>query len=181
MTAGPAGAAASGPGGMGGGMGGGGGAPSGSRPSGGPPSGTMSPPSGGGPGGGGQVSDEAIAWLQAHQGSAKYLVAASGSQTTAPIIIATGEAVVTIGGFTGSDAAPKVSQLAQMVADGELKYVLLSGGGGGGPGGGSSQDAAGVGPGPRHRGDERDRRQRDAVRGLGLASSVGTRPRVRMA
>ena len=140
VTAGPASAAASGPGGMGGGMGGGGGAPSGSRPSGGPPSGTMSPPSGGGPGGGGQVSDEAIAWLQAHQGSAKYLVAASGSQTTAPIIIATGEAVVTIGGFTGSDAAPTVSQLAQMVADGELKYVLLSGDGGGGPGGGSSQE-----------------------------------------
>ena len=44
--------------------------------------------------------------------------------------------MVTIGGFTGTDDAPTVSQLADMVKDGELKYVLLSGGGG--PGGGAS-------------------------------------------
>ncbi|HWI72853.1 MAG TPA: hypothetical protein VNT55_12945, partial [Baekduia sp.] len=43
-----------------------------------------------------------------------------------PIIISTGKAVVTIGGFSGQDAAPTVSQLAKMVANGELKYVLLS-------------------------------------------------------
>ena len=96
---------------------------------------------GGGPGGmgGGGVSDEVIAYLQAHQGSAKYLLAASGSQTTANVIIATGEPVVTIGGFGGSDPAPTVDQLAQMVQDGELQYVLVSSGGGrGGPGGGGS-------------------------------------------
>jgi 4-amino-4-deoxy-L-arabinose transferase-like glycosyltransferase len=93
---------------------------------------------GGGMGGmGGGVSDELIAYLQEHQGGAKYLVAASGSQTTAPIIVSTGEAVVTIGGFGGRDPAPTVEQLAQMVADGELKYVLL--GGDRGPGGGSSE------------------------------------------
>jgi 4-amino-4-deoxy-L-arabinose transferase-like glycosyltransferase len=93
---------------------------------------------GGGMGGmGGGVSDELIAYLQEHQGGAKYLVAASGSQTTAPIIVSTGEAVVTIGGFGGRDPAPTVDQLAQMVADGELKYVLL--GGDRGPGGGSSE------------------------------------------
>jgi 4-amino-4-deoxy-L-arabinose transferase-like glycosyltransferase len=90
------------------------------------------------PGGGGQgaVSDELIAYLQAHRGSAKYLVAASGSQTTAPIIVRTGAAVVTIGGFSGNDPAPTVAQLAAMVAAGELKYVLI-GGDRGGPGGGS--------------------------------------------
>ena len=48
---------------------------------------------------GGQLSSTVIAYLEANQGSAKYLLAASGSQTTAPIIIATGKAVVTIGGF----------------------------------------------------------------------------------
>jgi 4-amino-4-deoxy-L-arabinose transferase-like glycosyltransferase len=89
---------------------------------------------GGGPGG--QLSSKVIAYLEAHQGSAKYLLAATGSQTTAPIIIATGKAVVTIGGFNGSDPAPTVAQLAKMVADGQLKYVLLSSGGGG-PSGGS--------------------------------------------
>ena len=78
-------------------------------------------------GGGASVSDELIAYLEANQGSAKYLVAATGSQTTAPIIIQTGKAVVTIGGFSGGDTAPTVAQLEQMVAAGELKYVLLSG------------------------------------------------------
>ncbi|HET8952673.1 MAG TPA: glycosyltransferase family 39 protein [Solirubrobacteraceae bacterium] len=64
-------------------------------------------PGGGGGAGAGSVSAETIAYLQAHQGSARYLVAASGSQTTAGIIIATGEPVVTIGGFTGSDPTPR--------------------------------------------------------------------------
>ncbi len=64
--------------------------------------------------------------------------------TTAPIIIQTGKAVVTIGGFNGADPAPTVTQLAKMVADGELRYVLLSsngGFGGGGPGGNGSSSA----------------------------------------
>jgi 4-amino-4-deoxy-L-arabinose transferase-like glycosyltransferase len=95
--------------------------------------------SGAGGAGGGQLSRTAIAYLEAHQGSAKYLLAATGSQTTAPIIISTGRAVVTIGGFSGSDPAPTVAQLARMVAAGQLKYVLLSsGGGGGGLGGGGA-------------------------------------------
>ena len=63
-------------------------------------------------GGGRHVSARSIAYLEAHQGSAKYLVAATGSQTTAPIIIATGKPVVTIGGFNGGDPAPTVAQLA---------------------------------------------------------------------
>jgi hypothetical protein len=45
----------------------------------------------------------AIAYLKANQGDAKYLVAASSSQTTAAIILATGRPVVTIGGFSGND------------------------------------------------------------------------------
>jgi len=96
---------------------------------------------GGGPGGG-SVSASLIRYLEANQGSAKYLVAANGSMTTAPIIIQTGKAVVTIGGFNGADPAPTVSRLAKMVAAGELKYVLLSRDGGfGGPGGAGSASA----------------------------------------
>jgi hypothetical protein len=37
---------------------------------------------------------------------------------------------VTIGGFSGTDNSPTVAQLQQMVADGELKYVLVGGRGG---------------------------------------------------
>jgi 4-amino-4-deoxy-L-arabinose transferase-like glycosyltransferase len=125
------------------GFGGPGGASAGgSLPAGPPPTGALPARggfAGGGPGGD-AVSATLVRYLEAHQGSAKYLVAASGSMTTAPIIIQTGKAVVTIGGFTGSDPAPTVSRLEQMVASGELRYVLLGGGGGfGGPGGGSSQ------------------------------------------
>lgn len=112
----------------------------GSRPSGFPGSGP--PPNTMRAGGGGQLSTSVISYLEANQGSAKYLLAASGSQTTAPIIIATGKRVITIGGFNGSDPAPTVAQLAKLVAEGQLKYVLVSGGGGfGGPGGGSAQQA----------------------------------------
>ncbi len=90
---------------------------------------------GGGPGGGGgfggraSISSDMLSYLEAHQGSAKYLVAATGSQTTAPIIIETGKAVVTIGGFSGQDNSPTVAQLAQMVKTGELKYIVSSGNG----------------------------------------------------
>ena len=108
-----------------GGFGGGG------RPGGAPPSGGTRPMGGGGMGGG-QVTSELIAYLQAHQGSARYLVAATGSQTTAPIIIQTGEAVITIGGFNGGDPAPTAAQLAKLVADGDLSYVLVGGQGRGG-------------------------------------------------
>jgi 4-amino-4-deoxy-L-arabinose transferase-like glycosyltransferase len=153
VLAGPSEASAGGFGGGGGGaMSGGPGSGSGTRPSfsgGTPPSGTAqrsgTAPSGaqqggGGMGGGGTLSTSVIRYLEAHQGSAKYLLAATGSQTTANIIISTGKAVVTIGGFSGSDPAPTVSQFAAMVRKGEVKYVLVGSGGGGGMGGGSSSD-----------------------------------------
>jgi 4-amino-4-deoxy-L-arabinose transferase-like glycosyltransferase len=117
-----------------GGMGGGG-----PRAGGAPPAGTARP-AGGAPGAGamgGSVSTTMLNYLLAHQGSAKYLLAGDGSHVTASIILATGKPVVTIGGFSGNDPAPTVSQLADMVANGQLKYVLV-GGAGGGPGGGSS-------------------------------------------
>lgn len=153
VLAGPSSVGSGGGGGFGGGGGGamrGGTPPSGgSAPSGTRPSGTSSGSSSGGAasrggamGGGTSVDSTLITYLEQNQGSAKYLVAVTGSQQSAPIILQTGKAVVTIGGFTGSDNAPTVSQLAEMVKNGELKYVLLSTtGGGGGPGGGSSSSA----------------------------------------
>jgi len=89
----------------------------------------------------GTASASLIRYLVAHQGSAEYLVATSGSGSAAPIIIATGKPVVTIGGFTGGDPAPTVSQLAAMVRSGRLRYVLLGGGGFRGGGDGAGQAA----------------------------------------
>ncbi|MDQ6820572.1 MAG: glycosyltransferase family 39 protein [Actinomycetota bacterium] len=124
---------------------------------------------GGGPGPGGPqggVSKRVIAYLEAHQGSAKYLVAGVGSQTTASIIIQTGKPVVTIGGFNGSDPAPTLAQLERMVASGELKYVLLSSGGfgGGGPGRLGSQSAQSISSWVQHHGR--------AVSGLGSTGAT---------
>lgn len=95
---------------------------------------------GGGPGGmGGNSTDTAlISYLLKNQGDAKYLVAANGARSTQGIIIATGKAVVTIGGFSGSDDAPTLEQFKELVSSGQLKYVLVSSGGMGGPGGGNS-------------------------------------------
>jgi 4-amino-4-deoxy-L-arabinose transferase-like glycosyltransferase len=67
-----------------------------------------------------------ISYLQAHQGDAKFLVAVQTSTASVPIILATGEPVVTIGGYKSRDPVPTVPQLESMVAAGELRYVLLT-------------------------------------------------------
>jgi hypothetical protein len=97
---------------------------------------------GGGLGGDGAAAVDAslIAYLEANQGDASFLVAAFGSHASAPIIIATGKPVITIGGFSGSDPAPTLEQLQALVAEGKVRFVLVGGGGGfggGGPGGGN--------------------------------------------
>ena len=42
------------------------------------------------------------------------------------IILATGEPVVTIGGYKSRDPYPTVAELQSQIASGELKYVLLT-------------------------------------------------------
>ena len=91
----------------------------------------------GGPGATTTADAALISYLEAHRGGAEYLVAAFGSQASAPIIIASGQPVITIGGFNGGDPAPTLAQFQQLVAQGKVRYVLLGGGfGGGGFGGG---------------------------------------------
>ncbi len=98
---------------------------------------------GGGFGGGSATASTAlVSYLEAHRGGAEYLVAAFGSQSSAPIIIASGQPVITIGGFNGGDPAPTLAQFQQLVAQGKVRFILVSGGGGGfgggGPGGNSN-------------------------------------------
>jgi 4-amino-4-deoxy-L-arabinose transferase-like glycosyltransferase len=78
-----------------------------------------------------------VSYLEAHRNGAKYLVAAFGSQSSAPIIIESGAPVITIGGFNGGDPAPTLAQLQDLIARGEVRSVLVGGAGpgGGGPGG----------------------------------------------
>jgi 4-amino-4-deoxy-L-arabinose transferase-like glycosyltransferase len=96
---------------------------------------------GGGPGANNASSDAAlIRYLEANQGTAKYLVAVPSSRGTDALILATNKPVMTLGGFSGSDPILTTSQLAALVESGQVKYFLLSSFGGGGAGG-SGQSA----------------------------------------
>jgi len=72
-------------------------------------------------------TDEALlAYLEQNRGDAKYLVAVQTTTESVPIILATGEPVVTIGGYKSRDPYPTVSELEGLVEEGDLKYVLLN-------------------------------------------------------
>ncbi|MFF5479966.1 ArnT family glycosyltransferase [Streptomyces sp. NPDC012935] len=96
---------------------------------------------GGGMGGGrgGGASSELIAYLEKHRDGAKWLLAVSSSQSAAQLIVSSGEPVISMWGWSGSDKAMTLAKLKELVKKGELHYIQLGGGGmGGGPGGGST-------------------------------------------
>lgn len=88
---------------------------------------------------GGQVDAGMAAYLKRNKGGATWLVAVGSAQSASSLILSTGEPVIAMGGFTGSDPAMTVDLLRKYAADGSLRYVLLGEGRGpgGGPGGGA--------------------------------------------
>jgi 4-amino-4-deoxy-L-arabinose transferase-like glycosyltransferase len=64
-------------------------------------------------------------YLLAHSDPDSYLVATLNARQAAPYILATLRPILTFGGFTGSDNVVDVKNLAQMVAGGELRFVLV--------------------------------------------------------
>ncbi len=95
-------------------------------------------PGGMGGGMGGGASSELIAYLKKHQDGAKWLLAVSSSQSAAQLIVSSGEPVISMWGWSGSDKAMTLARLKELVKKGELHYIQLGGGMGGGPGGGST-------------------------------------------
>ncbi len=93
-----------------------------------------------GQGGMGTVDTALISYLEAHKGSAKYLVAVASSNEADSIILETNQPVMALGGFSGSDPILTTTQLAALVKSGTVRYFLLNGSSSGGPGG-SSQSA----------------------------------------
>ncbi|MFG6295800.1 MULTISPECIES: ArnT family glycosyltransferase [Streptomyces] len=91
----------------------------------------------GGGGTGGGASTELVAYLKKHQDGAKWLLAVSGSQSAAQLILAGGEPVISMWGWSGSDNAMTLTRLKELVKKGELHYVQVGGGMGGGSGAGS--------------------------------------------
>jgi 4-amino-4-deoxy-L-arabinose transferase-like glycosyltransferase len=150
-----------GPGGFGGGRGGfpgGGGFPAGGNsPNGAAQNGTAQNgfPGGGGFGGGNggggmrgggigglldaaTVSDEMKTLLQTDASKYTWVAAATGSQNASGYQLATGDPVMAIGGFNGTDPSPTLAQFKQYVAEGKIHYFIGSGNSfGGGMGGGT--------------------------------------------
>jgi len=106
-----------------------------------PMAGTAGAPTASGGAGGASADETLIAYLAENAGSARWIVAVSGSGTAATIQLAAGLPVMAMGGFNGSDAVPTLEQLQAYVASGELRYVLLSGSSAGGGGGGPSSSS----------------------------------------
>lgn len=77
------------------------------------------------------VNEELLAYLEANTQGMEYLVAVESAQAGAPYVLATGRPVLYMGGFGGGDSVVSADDLMQMVANGELRFVLSAGGGGG--------------------------------------------------
>ena len=114
---------------------------SGAIPSAGPS--TMSSGIGGGVGGGsllnGSTSTSTItSMLRSDAAAYIWAAAAVGSNSASGYQLASGEPVMAIGGFNGSDPSPTLAQFQKYVADGEIHYFIGSGRLGGGPQAGGS-------------------------------------------
>ena len=66
-----------------------------------------------------------LKYLSDNQGETEFLVAVETSSQSVPIILATGEPVLTIGGYKSRDPYPTADELADMVQEGALHYALL--------------------------------------------------------
>jgi 4-amino-4-deoxy-L-arabinose transferase-like glycosyltransferase len=102
---------------------------------------------GGGRGGLGGLLDgatpdaELVALLRQDAGSYRWVAAAVGSNSAAGVQLATGEPIMAIGGFNGSDPAPSLEQFQRYVAGGQIHYFLGGGRGMGRSMGGSDTAA----------------------------------------
>ncbi|WP_432544003.1 ArnT family glycosyltransferase [Kineococcus sp. SYSU DK002] len=94
------------------------------------PAATGQAPTGGagGPGGGESAGTELTELLQ--EAGTRWSAAVSGSQSAAQHELATGTAVMAMGGWSG-DPTPTLEQFQQYVADGEVHYLIGGGGRGG--------------------------------------------------
>jgi 4-amino-4-deoxy-L-arabinose transferase-like glycosyltransferase len=78
-----------------------------------------------------------IAFALEHQHDARFVLATASAQEAAPIIIATGLPVMSLGGFSGSDRTLTVAAFEARVVVGDVRYVLVGAFGGGAGSGGA--------------------------------------------
>ena len=99
---------------------------------------------GGGLGGNTQVSDALVKLLEQDSAAYKWVAATEGSEEAAPLELATGDAVVAIGGFNGTDPWPTLAVFESLVAKHEVHYYVGQGSESFGGGRGSSAIASWV-------------------------------------
>ena len=93
-----------------------------------------------------QANIQLVQYLLQHQNGATWLVAVASANESAAIQLTSGQPVMAVGGFNGSDTPLTLEQFKQLVKAGKVKYYAISshGRGGGGPGGGNNEITAWV-------------------------------------
>ena len=99
---------------------------------------------GGGLGGNTQVSSALVKLLEQDASAYKWVAATEGSEGAAPLELVTGDAVMAIGGFNGTDPWPTLAVFEELVANHEVHYYVGQGSESFGGGRGSSAIASWV-------------------------------------
>jgi 4-amino-4-deoxy-L-arabinose transferase-like glycosyltransferase len=73
-------------------------------------------------------------YVNAHRDGAGYLMAVGSWEEASPYILATGQEVMDMGGFSGSVPSPTLTAVKALVHSGQLRFFLVSGTGSGGAG-----------------------------------------------
>lgn len=72
-----------------------------------------------------QEGEHMLRYLKRHHQHERYLVATVGIRLANRLMMLSGDQVLPVGGFTGSAPAPTTAQLASLVRDGHVRYVLI--------------------------------------------------------
>lgn len=124
-------------------------------------------------------------YVSAHRDGADYLMAVSSWGEASPYILATGQEIMPMGGFSGLVAEPTLAQVRELVSGGRLRFFLLDGAAPSGTAAeiipwveracapvAAKEYGAGSGPGTLYECAPRDRRHR-AVSGREEGASTG--------
>ena len=124
---------------------------------------------------GGSTNSELTALLTATDGT--WSAAVATSQTAASLELATGTAVMSTGGWGGSDSAVTLEQFQAYVASGQISYYI-GGGQGGGPGGDSDSTSSQIAEWVAANYTADDGGRPDGVRPAGLIGPMPKRAKV---
>src|ERR1700680_3103963 len=76
------------------------------------------------------ASPALVKYLLAHRGQATWIAAVEGSMNAERLELTSGQPVMAMGGFLGSDPTPTLSQFKSLVAQGKVRYLLVQSDGG---------------------------------------------------